>query len=650
MAGASKMSAGFFGENRIAVVCAAAGALLLAEYIYRKLKKKPSCRLGPKHVPFLGHLPRLPEMMHQRLDKMVDDFEEMGDEQTLTLDAPLIPSMVVTIDPKNVDWILKTNFVNYPKGWYFINAFKQLLGDGIFNADDDKWKVQRKRAAPMFSLAMLQYMYESFLVHAEELREIVDNAAESGEELELYSLFNRYTLTCVGEIGFGVQLNCLRDPNHTFMAAFDRANAAIECRLYHPWWPLEKLFGFPRERQLARDIATLNSLSLDIVRQRRQQIADSNNAQTEARSALRSQSIAEPSPSHTMSRQAQNPTFGAVSRNPCLTVSPPTSPARGNAQTSSTISSPGQATSTSSTSSPSNRFAVPPHISVNAPRSPTGSAAGNPSPTEFEDPAENRTVLRVPASAGSKLRRPSLPSTQGAQSLLEGALKVGKRDFLSVFMVADPKLTDAELRDMVLNFLIAGKDTTGQALSWTLYELMRHPECLEKCREEIAAVKAKNDGSVPFDEARSGLPYVTAVLHEALRLHPSVPWEMKMCRKDDTWPDGTFVPAGTLTIFAPYAMGRNKKVWGEDAKEFKPERWLAMKTLPSFSVYPVFQGGPRECLGKYMAMIEMKTALAAVLDAFVPKPTRDLSKVTYGNALTLNMDPGLFVKVERRAN
>merc|ERR1719453_2228141 len=106
---------------------------------------------------------------------------------------------------------------------------------------------------------------------------------------------------------------------------------------------------------------------------------------------------------------------------------------------------------------------------------------------------------------------------------------------------------------------------------------------------------------------------MNAVLSESLRLYPSVPADVKRAAQDDIWPDGTKIPAGTNIIYNVYSMGRDTATWGADAGEFKPERWLEMEEPPDDFHYPVFNGGPRVCLGRRLAMVEMKCCLAVLL-------------------------------------
>ncbi|KAJ3328243.1 Protein kinase alk2 [Blyttiomyces sp. JEL0837] len=206
--------------------------------------------------------------------------------------------------------------------------------------------------------------------------------------------------------------------------------------------------------------------------------------------------------------------------------------------------------------------------------------------------------------------------------------------------------SDEQLCDYVVNFIIAGRDTTAQALSWCFYLLHQNPHVLKRLLQEIDTTLDPSQETASYEQIKN-MSYANAVFHETLRLYPSVPMEIKQANTDDILPDGTLVPKGALVSWSPYAMGRLTSIWGSDAKEFKPERWLMMDKLPSNFDYPVFNAGPRICLGKSMAELEGVFVLVGVLRRFkvlVVKP----EEVTYSNSLTLPMKSGLKVKVERR--
>merc|ERR1712151_374515 len=100
-----------------------------------------------------------------------------------------------------------------------------------------------------------------------------------------------------------------------------------------------------------------------------------------------------------------------------------------------------------------------------------------------------------------------------------------------------------------------------------------------------------------------------------LRLYPPVPADPKVAAVDDTLPDGTFVPKGSEIAYLPYSMGRLEELWGPDAEAFRPERWIPF-IQPSPFKFPVFQAGPRICLGMNMAILEVKITTVLILQHF----------------------------------
>lgn len=217
-----------------------------------------------------------------------------------------------------------------------------------------------------------------------------------------------------------------------------------------------------------------------------------------------------------------------------------------------------------------------------------------------------------------------------------------RKSFVGLFIEDAKKrgdtLSEDILRDLVLNFLIAGRDTTAQALSWTIYCLSQNPDVEAIARREVVDVCGVRG---PTYEDIPRLPYLNAVLSEVLRLYPSVPVDSKLALADDTLPDGTFVPKGATVGYDIYSMGRDKSIWGQDAEEFRPERWLGMKQTPSNYEYAVFNAGPRECLGRRLAMVEMKTCLAMLLPQMSFRLAVPPDQVTPDVQLTIGMGQGL---------
>jgi enediyne biosynthesis protein E7 len=190
-------------------------------------------------------------------------------------------------------------------------------------------------------------------------------------------------------------------------------------------------------------------------------------------------------------------------------------------------------------------------------------------------------------------------------------------DFLSMLLQARDAdtgegLSDRELRDQVMTLLMAGHETTAKALTWTFYLLDRNPEVRERLETEVAAAL---DGRVPTVGDLPRLPYTWMVLQEAMRLYPPV-WIISRTAIEDDEVGGYRISKGSLVLVSPYAMHRHPDHWPEP-EAFRPERFApeAAAAREPFSHFP-FSGGPRQCIGKSFATVEMQLVLASVVQAF----------------------------------
>lgn len=234
---------------------------------------------------------------------------------------------------------------------------------------------------------------------------------------------------------------------------------------------------------------------------------------------------------------------------------------------------------------------------------------------------------------------------------LEKRSSINSVDILSRFLssgVSDENL----VADVVVSFILAGRDTTSAALTWFFWLLSSHPETEKNILMEI-----KEKSEAPVYEEVKDMIYTHASLCESMRLYPPVPVDTKEAVADDVLPEGTVVKKGDRIAYHPYAMGRIEEVWGSDWKEFRPERWLQEEEVGGnwkfmardTYTYPVFQAGPRICLGKEMAFLQMKAVVAGVMRRFkvVPAIEEGVEPV-FMATLTAKMKGGFPVKIEER--
>ncbi|KAG0049095.1 hypothetical protein BGZ83_006045 [Gryganskiella cystojenkinii] len=227
-------------------------------------------------------------------------------------------------------------------------------------------------------------------------------------------------------------------------------------------------------------------------------------------------------------------------------------------------------------------------------------------------------------------------------------------------------LNDRELRDIFVNFMVAGRDTTAQALTWQFYSLMANPRVMTNLVHEIDTVLAGSEDAITYETLMQSMPYTKAVLHETLRLHPPVPKNVRQACEDDVLPDGTPIHKGDFIGYSNWCMGRNKSVWGEDAELFVPERWLVQdpsETARSaaFSKFGRFRAesqfkfisfnaGPRLCLGQTFATLEAMVTTCVLLQRFEFKliPRHPIPRVK--GSVTLPMKDPLMTIVTQRSS
>ncbi len=214
------------------------------------------------------------------------------------------------------------------------------------------------------------------------------------------------------------------------------------------------------------------------------------------------------------------------------------------------------------------------------------------------------------------------------------------------------RMSDKQLRDEVLTFLLAGHETTALALTWTWYLLSQHPDVEERLHRELDYVLA---GGLPQFSDLPRLSYAERVIKESMRLYPPA-WSVARTVISDFELRGYRIPSGANVVMSQWIMHRHPKYFPEPEK-FDPDRWLGERsqTLPRFAYFP-FGGGPRQCIGASFAMMEATLLLATIAQQFqlrrapdhrvVPVPSFTL-RPKYGMPMTVECRPTANRQVTR---
>ncbi|KAL5699861.1 hypothetical protein ACHQM5_030700 [Ranunculus cassubicifolius] len=486
---------------------AAVFVILTFTVVIRKLSDKK--KYHPIGGTVLNQLLNFPNLHHYMTDLA-------RKHKTYRLLSPF-RSEIYTSDPVNVEYILKSNFPNYGKGLYNYTILKDLLGDGIFTVDGDKWKHQRKVSSYEFSTKVLRdFSSSTFRINAERLATILLKAETAQVSVDIQDLFMKSTLDSIFKVGFGIELDSIYGSHEgtIFANAFNDTSALTLWRYVDISWTVKKYFNVGFEATMRKNVKVIDDFVYKLIR--------------------------------------------------------------------------------------------------------------------------------------AKIEKNSNPDYDSSEK---------KEDIMSRFLdlnESDPKY----LRDIILNFMNAGRDTTATTLSWFIYMLCKHPHIQEKIVEEVKKISQVKDttsladfSASLTDDVLDKMTYLHAALSETLRLYPAVPVDAKICFGDDTLPDGCSVKKGDMVCYQPYAMGRMDFIWGKDAEEFRPERWLdedGMFHPESPFKFTAFQAGPRICLGKEFAYRQMKIFAALLVGCFAFKLEDENKPVHYRTMLNLHINGSLMVRTSYR--
>jgi cytochrome P450 len=204
-------------------------------------------------------------------------------------------------------------------------------------------------------------------------------------------------------------------------------------------------------------------------------------------------------------------------------------------------------------------------------------------------------------------------------------------------------MSDTQIRDEVATILLAGHETTANALAWTWYLLSGDTAVAARLHAELAVVLG---GRAPTAEDLPNLVYTRMVLEEAMRLYPPAHSFSRQAVAED-WIAGRHIPAGAVVIMAPWLLHRHRKLWKEpdefNPKNFAPERAAARSRL----AYVPFGSGPRSCIGASLAMTEALVILAMVAQRYAPRLVPNHRVMPIG-LITLRPEGGMPVFLDQR--
>ncbi len=225
---------------------------------------------------------------------------------------------------------------------------------------------------------------------------------------------------------------------------------------------------------------------------------------------------------------------------------------------------------------------------------------------------------------------------------------VDKGDVLSTLLSARDEddgtgMSDRQVRDESMTMLLAGHETTANALAWTFFLLTQHPDIYQRVEREVDSVL---DGRAPTLPELMRMPYSLAVIKEAMRLYPPAYILGRQAHREVTIGGHSF-PRGTIVMVNVFGM-HHRADYFADPERFMPERFLgeAEKALPKGAYIP-FGGGPRICIGNHFAMMEAHIILAAIAGNLHFDLARDPA-VEPEPLVTLRPMHGLPAKVRRR--
>jgi cytochrome P450 len=229
-------------------------------------------------------------------------------------------------------------------------------------------------------------------------------------------------------------------------------------------------------------------------------------------------------------------------------------------------------------------------------------------------------------------------------------------DILSI-LIRSNSFSDDDLVDQLLTFLAAGHETTSSAFTWAMHLLAIHQDSQKRLREEIheniLSPLTLSEKTADISGILESMPYLNAVCNETLRLFPTIPITSRTSVRDTTIMN-QFVPKGTNSFIVPWAINRNPDLWGADAEDFRPSRWIDPETgranymgsASSNYSFLTFLHGPRSCIGERFARAELRALVAAFVGSFEMQMADPNEVVVPGGTITSKPVNGMRLKLK----
>jgi cytochrome P450 len=261
-------------------------------------------------------------------------------------------------------------------------------------------------------------------------------------------------------------------------------------------------------------------------------------------------------------------------------------------------------------------------------------------------------ILRyLPVPAMVRVRRAARELDEVAYEIIRQRRNNGHAsgDMLAMLMQAQDadgsRMSDQQLRDEAITFLLAGHETTALALSWAWYLLSQNPDVEKRLHAELEQVL---QGRAPTAQDLPCLPYAERVMKEAMRLYPPG-WAIARTVIREFEIGGYRVPANANVVMSQWVMHRDGRFFAEPEK-FDPDRWLPERaqTVPKYAYFP-FGAGPRGCIGSSFAMMEAMVLLATIGQRFQLRVVPEQAIVPMPS-VTLRPKYGIRVMIQRRGS